>query len=270
MLMSTRKKIWFWCLGVLLVSVVSIFFTFSRISRQRQYFLAVTPHFMIDPVKVQDFYSFLKGRFFPSHEMPDQIVLLSPNHFFLKQKRVEGLCTFGTIRFKDQTIVATPFVDDRIACDGGVFYEKGGQIYTKDHGLGEHFRWINQFFPTVRTVYLLALPTHHMEHASWLAENIQKLPWKTLVIASVDFSHYLSEVIAEQHDQVSFSVLQQSGAFDQLRRLDVDCPACLGVVYRLASREKIRVHQRWRDSSSTIVGKDLMDQNTSRQFLRWE
>ena len=102
MLMSTRKKIWFWCLGVLLVSVVSIFFTFSRISRQRQYFLAVTPHFMIDPVKVQDFYSFLKGRFFPSHEMPDQIVLLSPNHFFLKQKRVEGLCTLGRIRFKDR------------------------------------------------------------------------------------------------------------------------------------------------------------------------
>lgn len=237
---------------------------------QGEYYLAVIPHFMIAPARVQHFYSFLKKQYFPAWKSPDQIVLLSPNHFFPKQKKLESICFPERIKFKNQIISVEPFPKQTIDCQGGVFYFKGEQKYTKDHGLGEHFRWINQFFPTVQKIYLLALPTHHMEHAPWLAKTIQSFSWRTLVIASVDFSHYFSEPIAQEHDQISFETLQKNWAFQQLRALDVDCPACLGVVYLLAEAKNLSLHQWLRDSSSTLVGKDLKEENTSRQFLWWE
>jgi hypothetical protein len=41
------------------------------------------------------------------------------------------------------------------------------------------------------------------------------------------------------------------------------------VVYNLADKTNQKIQQRYRDSSSTIVGYDLWKENTSRQFLYW-
>lgn len=117
---------------------------------------------------------------------------------------------------------------------------------------------------------VLVLPSHVMSHSEWITKKLQTLPGKTFVIASVDFSHYLSEEIAQEHDELSFATLAGTGNFEKIRALDVDCPACLGVMYRLAEKSKGQVQQRWRDSSSTIVGRDLKEENTSRQFLWWK
>jgi len=43
----------------------------------------------------------------------------------------------------------------------------------------------------------------------------------------------------------------------------------LWVNYLLAEKDNKKIQQWYRDSSSTIVGYDLEDENTSRQFLFW-
>lgn len=116
----------------------------------------------------------------------------------------------------------------------------------------------------------LLLPTHQLNHSQRLAETISQLPGKSLVIASVDFSHYLSESIALENDEISLETLQTTGNFEKIRILDVDCPACLGVLYLLAQPEHQQVQQWLRDSSSSLLGKDLGAGNTSRQFLWWK
>ena len=73
--------------------------------------------------------------------------------------------------------------------------------------------------------------------------------------------------IAEKNDEISYLILNSTWRFDELRWLDVDCPACLGVNYLLAEDSNLKIQQRYRDSSSTIVGYDLEEENTSRQFL---
>ena len=111
------------------------------------------------------------------------------------------------------------------------------------------------------------MPSYRLYHSAWLADYIAHIPGKTLVIGSVDFSHYKSEDIADQNDQISLGLLSQTGEIERLRNLDVDCPACLGVLDTLAQRQGLHIHQRLRDSSSTILGKDMKEENTSRQFL---
>lgn len=262
------KKIWIFTFGMLLIILLGASFLCSQ--KKNNQYLAVIPHFMIMPERVSEFYAFLKKQYFSGDNMPDHIVLLSPNHFFPEQKSVEGLCKKETIKFKNQILSWAPFKSPKVNCEWGVFYFQGEQKYTKDHGLGEHFRWIHQYFPSVKNTIPLALPSHNMQNIQRIVEKIKKLPWTTFVIASVDFSHYLPEAIALKNDQLSFSLLQTTGKLNQVRGLDVDCPACLGVLYRLAEEQNLQVQQWLRDSSSTIVGRDLKEENTSRQFLWWK
>lgn len=98
-----------------LVILVSMLLYDSLVMKTSHYQLAVIPHFMILPGKVSDFYAFLKNQYF-AEEMPDQIVLLSPNHFFTQQKKVEGICTPQSIKFKNQTVNVISLEDPRIEC----------------------------------------------------------------------------------------------------------------------------------------------------------
>jgi hypothetical protein len=130
-----------------------------------------------------------------------------------------------------------------------------------------HFPFIHRYFPAVSRVFILVVPSYRLYHSGWIADQIAQFHGNTLVIGSVDFSHYKSEDIADQNDQISFGLLSQTGEIERLRNLDVDCPACLGVLDTLAQRQGQHIHQRLRDSSSTILGKDMKEENTSRQFL---
>ena len=232
--------------------------------------LAVIPHFMIAPQKVQDFYQFILEQYQLRSNPPQRIILLSPNHFFPQQKDVVWVCSPQSIKFKNNEIFAHSLWDSKIHCWSGEWYSKGLQRYTKDHGLGEHFPWLNQFFWEQIPIIPLLLPTHELNHARWLAEKISQLPGKSLLIASVDFSHYLSESIALENDEIALQTLRSPDTFEQIKMLDVDCPACLGVLYLLTQPENLQVQQWWRDSSSSLVGKDLGVENTSRQFLWWK
>ena len=254
---------YFIVLGVLLMVILGASFHYFP---NKKVYLTVIPHFMIDSWKVSDFYKFTKQKFFWETALPDRVVLISPNHFFPEQNKIEGLCKNEVLKFKNYSINALASNITSVECSWGVFYNIWTQKFTKDHGLWEHFKRIDEYYPWIEVIPL-ALPTHQLNHSKQIAQWIKTLPWKTLLIASVDFSHYKSEKIAEENDKISFSVLTSTWNFNELRNLDVDCPACLWVNYLLAEENNLKIQQRYRDSSSTIVGYDLEKENTSRQFL---
>lgn len=263
-----NTKIWLLILGMLLICGLgaSLFSAIKKEVRSDRLYLAVIPHFMIRSQRVSDFYSFLQKKYFATNS-PDQIVLISPNHFFPDMQRPVSICESREVKFKDASLLAQARKDERITCEQNVFYQQGSQRYTRDHGLWVHFPFINRYFPSVSKVFILVVPSYRLYHSGWIADQIAQFHGNTLVIGSVDFSHYKSEDIADQNDQISFGLLSQTGAIERLRNLDVDCPACLGVLDTLSQRQGQRIHQRLRDSSSTILGKDMKEENTSRQFL---
>ncbi|MDR2416414.1 MAG: hypothetical protein LBD75_07660 [Candidatus Peribacteria bacterium] len=50
----------------------------------------------------------------------------------------------------------------------------------------------------------------------------------------------------------------------------MDCPACLFSVQQLATLFLQHAQLRYRDSSSTILGHDMKQDNTSRVFMWYE
>jgi hypothetical protein len=72
-----------------------------------------------------------------------------------------------------------------------------------------------------------------------------------------------------QHDQKSIETLK-SMALNQsefIDWIDADCPACLYLLQKLASKNRKKAEFRYRDSSSTILNQDMWAENTSRIFM---
>lgn len=138
----------------------------------------------------------------------------------------------------------------------------------KEHGIGEHLPRIEKYFPSSEIVPL-SLPPHLPPQ-----EALKNLPFpgKILVIASVDFAHYQPEAQTYQHDLKSIDFLKQgTGNFkDFVENIDADCPACLFLINHYAYQQGQKAFLRYRDSSSTIVGRDLGEENTSRIFMGYE
>ena len=64
-------------MGSLLIALGGSFLLVN-LSKKSEVYLAVIPHFMIQPKKVDEFYGFIKGKFF-NNKSVNRIVLISPN-----------------------------------------------------------------------------------------------------------------------------------------------------------------------------------------------
>lgn len=242
----------------------AIFFIHTR---KTQIHLAVIPHFMIDTTKVDEFYSLLHKKRYSTHN-PDAIVLISPNHFFWQNWNISTSCQDGEIRYLSEKINSKML--GNLPCEKDVFKIVWDSTMIWEHWLWEHFRWINKYFSWV-VVYPIVASPKAMEYTSKQIAEIQKLHWNILVIASVDFTHYLPEDITYEHDWHSIQVLtSMTWTNHDFHDLDVDCPSCLFIMNELGKISGQTGQFWYRDSSSTIAWKDMGGENTSRVFMYYE
>ena len=93
-------------------------------------------------------------------------------------------------------------------CDEDIFFPFGNGIKTNEHGIGEHLPRIQKHFPETQTIIPLVLPSHRGSTIKELIPQISQLSDNLLIIASVDFSHYLPEATALQNDEISIQTLK--------------------------------------------------------------
>ena len=70
-----------------------------------------------------------------------------------------------------------------------------------------------------------------------IADIISALPGKTLVLASVDFSHHVDESIARFHDVLAQDILS-NGELADFSKLEVDCRNCLAIAQLVAHKSR--------------------------------
>jgi poly-gamma-glutamate synthesis protein (capsule biosynthesis protein) len=165
---------------------------------------------MLASEKVDEFYAFLKSKRYSDHD-PDTVIIISPNHFNPRSITPQTICESREVYFKQQSFFLTPFPN--ISCEENIFYPFGSTIITNEHGIGEQLPRIAKYFSEVKQIIPLILPSHREPTMSSLrGEAETSVPFirsdDTLIIASVDFSHYLPEAIAQSNDKTSITVLQ--------------------------------------------------------------
>ena len=258
-----------WIILLWIILILCLFF-WLKWDKKPEWNFAIIPHFMLDNEKVDKFYDFLKNEYYHGWE-PEKIVLISPNHFHSQTKEMLTICKSANVSYNSNTKKLNSELSDLwIKCDesGEIFEVWWNSLKTNEHWIWEHFQWINKYFPNAKIIPVIS-PCFQMSAVEEILPKIESLDWDILVIASVDFAHYQNEEQTLQHDQKSIETLKNMTVNESefMDWMDADCPVCLYLLQYLANQKWKKAELRYRDSSSTILWKDMWEENTSRLFI---
>jgi len=188
----------------------------------------VTPHHLLAGEIIEQFFKTLSEK-----SRPDTIVILSPDHF--NAANVLGYHKFIAPALSSGEI-------DGLALDrelleslyGADILVPGESFIALEHGITAILPFAKKYFPESRLVPLAVPFALRRQAAETLVEIIEAQETKnSIIIASVDFSHYLPESAAYLHDVKSISVLLGFRK-EEFEKLDVDCWQCLYALRKLA------------------------------------
>lgn len=180
-----------------------------------------------------------------------QIILTSPDHFDTNNENIAMLCS-DTKQFcyKGNCIAAKAL--PRLK-NSDCLTETG----TQEHGLGEQFTFIEKVFPNAEIFPIVVKPRKFIGNTELIALLSGYVSQdNTLIIASVDFSHYVNEDFAKLHDKKSLYTLNKATTVAEYAALEVDCPSCLHIVNTLAQQSNQYPKLFLRDSSSEILDQE--------------
>lgn len=249
-----RKKI-----SIIFITVL-LLFTIFEILNQKQYktYFAVLPHFSIEENIINAQYKNIKETYNISGKNL-QILIISPDHY----------------KVMDDNIIKLKTVDKEMCYKGNYmnikwiywWKEDIDEKYIQEHGWWEHFLYIKKYF-SGSDIYLARLQWRNFNGTESILKELKQLEKKgnLLVLASVDFSHYVEENRANIHDIKTKYVMQNSLKQIDYENIEVDCPLCLYITNLWANEKNQYPNFIFRDSSSTINKKDLWYDNTSRQW----
>lgn len=184
----------------------------------------------------------LKGMIVPHHTVPmdiivdmykrsssdvEHILLISPDHFLNERRHIttsrkSWSGSFGKV-FNNLDLtnrfLSLPYV-----------IENDEEIIV-EHGINTHIPLITEYFPKADIVNLAISKEASIEE---LDEVIAMIPEDVFVIASVDFSHYLTKTEADNRDEQTIKYLENKD-YERLFSLNdsyFDSPGCLYVIFK--------------------------------------
>ncbi len=165
---------------------------------------------------------------------PVRVVLISPNHFGAGNGKVITSSYNWTTPFGELPADLPAIHELRQA--GLVSVEE--QPFEAEHGISTIIPFIKHALPHAHVVPIILKSSISAEQANTLATYLHTaFSGPTLVIASVDFSHYLPSNVADFHDELSIDTLLHL-ADTQTDRLEVDSQAALRLLTKYAQLEK--------------------------------
>ncbi|MBP5695156.1 MAG: AmmeMemoRadiSam system protein B [Treponema sp.] len=191
----------------------------------------IIPHHDITALRQNSFYSALSAKV-----QPKVVVVLCPDHF-------ESGKSFITLPGK--TVFETPdgelslykeFADELKKSELGKYVCVQDEIWRNEHGIFTHTPFIAHYFAGTKFLPVLLKPESCAENAQLykrLGEFLCKvLPKESLVVASVDFSHYQIPRMTAMHDYVSMNTIAN---WEDVTNLEVDSPESLTAVTAFAA-----------------------------------
>jgi len=194
-------------------------------------------------------------------QRPGMVVLAGPNHRNLGARVITGFYDWetpeGVVRTDPQAVKA-------LVGAGAAVRDEG--ILSEEHSVGAVIPFIGHYLPEARVVPLILHRDASLKEVDLILEAIQAyLDQGAVLVASVDFSHYLTSQEAEQKDKITLKAMRDFD-YSKLYSLGndhLDSPACLALVLRAAEKRGIRQFQILDHTNSGILLKNLLMPTTS-------
>jgi len=246
---------------------------------------AILPHHLLVEGYLEAFYQHLR------EQIPGvtRIILISPNHFnygYFKIRTTDG------VFLNSELFPSTPPLDMaviRAVTDSSPLSIENTD-FTKEHGVMVHLPFIAEHFPEASVVPIILKEGTSEAQLDMLASAL--IPYRddhTLVLGSIDFTHYEAEAVALTNDARTIQWLERLSSswplksdvsLETLRSLAQTTnsnPASLGVamdsseslylVSKILEGQNALHFNLWkRTSSASFTGVDRAELNTSHLF----
>ena len=172
----------------------------------------VVPHHLLASEIIEQFFKKLS-----QYQGVENIVILSPDHYRkAEQQEARFLTTYYTngIKTNDPTIKSLLENNQQLRLDA--------KDVLSDQGISSLLVYLPKYLDKTQLVPILISPLATQEEVKNLIDEINNiLPKQTVIISSVDFSHYLPDSLLRLHDVKSIRVLLNFET-SEFASLDVD------------------------------------------------
>ncbi|HZK41326.1 MAG TPA: AmmeMemoRadiSam system protein B [Atribacterota bacterium] len=207
---------------VLILIFVSTLEIFASDSGNKQDIVSgVVPHHLLAKEIIADFFSYIS-----SQGKPETIVILSPDHFqsgIFNDNNAFITLNWESVSIKEEfdNIKIDSLLGKKLADDNKIALNSSAIVY--DHGITNLIPYIKKYFPESKFLPILIPIDITKEQIEHLVKTINiESPAQTIIIASVDFSHYLPPHAAGFHDKKSIRVLLNFEE-ENFKNIEVDC-----------------------------------------------
>jgi len=242
----------------------------------------ILPHHLIVEKNIDTFYKTVSENRKTLKKDTKRIILLSPNHF-----------NYGFSYIQSTTQKFTPKNSPEIDTDFIKILDKNTQLsiepkdFEKEHGIMAELSFIKKHFPEAKIAPIIFKSDIPEERLTQLIKEISKQDLSnTLIIASIDFTHYETEEIAVKNDKritdwlKTWSSKSPKNLFKEIHQLAdsisgntktataIDSPESFYTLIKLMEDQASKEVSVWkRTSSASLLNiKDPL-QNTSHLFV---
>lgn len=187
---------------------------------------AIVPHHTFATHLIAEIFSQL------AFQDPESVILIGPNHY------ERG--GFNVLSSKYPWL--TPFGDLAPRPDWVMMLEMQGlirqqpEVLSQDHAVSAIMPYLKYYLPQAKVLPLLLSAHTTSAELDALSQSLHALQQpKTVVVAAVDFSHYLSSDQAKQKDKETWQIISDY-QYERLMRLTnqhVDSPASIALLLKL-------------------------------------
>ena len=215
----------------------------------------IIPHHLIVKDYLASYFNGLKDRY-------QTVVLIGPNHFNSGSSNI----------LLSQAVWQTPygkiFPDDQVIKKLANDLPVDEDAFFAEHSITGLVPFIKKSLPSAKIVpIILKVNTSSSELEELLTGLGNSIdPAKTLVLASIDFSHYQTALSADFHDAKSINTIRTFN-YEAIPRLEIDSPPSLFVLLKYLDSIDARTSQLVYSTNSSIFMGDPDEPGTSHQFF---
>jgi len=203
----------------------------------------VVPHHLLPAPITAGFFDGVKTS-------PTRIIVIGPDHLShalanLVTSRATWKTPYGDI-LPDGAVIDSLVASNVLKIDEPIFDE--------EFSVSGLTPFIKRSFPKAKIVPILVQTNTSSSTLEKLAQVLPTLDSKTLLIASVDFSHGQPDWVAELHDQKSRAILS-SFAYEDLKDIEVDSPETLNVFLQTLENNGVQKMSLIANTNSALVTK---------------
>jgi len=274
-------------ISILITSI--IFFTTgcSETKKKSLTKAIIVPHHLLVKNYLDDFYKKISEK----NPEIEKIILISPNHFDYGNRYIQSTTSLadkdGTRINIDKNEIA------KISQTGAISIEP--IYFEKEHGIMNELIFTNKYFPNAEIIPIRIKNGTTKDRLDMLSNELSKIVTKnTLIIVSVDFTHYTDEKIALKNDEKFINYFENISKtkeinFDEIKQLAttenaktknkdsenypvaLDSPESLYVALKLLQTENALTFTFFkRTSSASLLGLTNPLDNTSHIFGEFE